>query len=101
MKQPVDAPTVTTPANTSGFGLFFVPEEDVLEAATASDNKEFEDYQLCLASRRTTTRLSGGRRIRRGSPPSSPWLRVSWAAQPPQRSWSAASGRAHGSSFQR
>jgi hypothetical protein len=46
VKQPVDAPTVTTPANTSGFGLFFAPEEDVLEAATASDDKEFEDYQL-------------------------------------------------------
>ena len=45
-KEPVDAPTVTTPVNTSGFGLFFAPEEDVLEAATASDDKEFQDYQL-------------------------------------------------------
>ena len=42
-KQPVDAPTVTNPANTSGFGLFFAPEEDVLEA---SNDQEFEDYQL-------------------------------------------------------
>ena len=86
-------PTVTTPVNTSGFGLFLAPEEDVLEAATASDDKEFQDYSWRLASRRTTTRLSGGRRIRRGSPPSSPWLRASWAAQPPQRSWSACSQR--------